>query len=204
MLVVTAASALAGVLFAPNLPDRMASHWNLYGQVDGTMPKAAALLLFPGMIAGIYVLFLGMVAILPLRANVDSFRPQLNLVFVGLGLFLAYLTGVTLAWNLGLRFRIEQAFLPGIAALTYLVGHVLGRAKRNWVFGIRTPWTLSADDVWVRTHRLGGIVFRVCAVLMLVGGFAGNAAWVVVLGPIVLGSVLLVVYSYWLWRQAQV
>lgn len=191
----------AGFFLSPGLPDTLASHWNFQGEVDGTLPKTAALVAFPAMIAGVYVLFLGMIVILPMRENMSSFRPQLNQLFIGLAVFLAYLAGVTMAWNLGLRFRIEQAVLPGVAALFYILGSVMGRSKRNWLFGIRTPWTLSSDRVWERTHRFGGLVFKVTALVMLLGVIQGNSAWLLVLLPAAVGSVAVVIYSYLVWRQ---
>ena len=195
------AMLFAGLVLGPRLPSTMASHWNIAGDVDGTMPRAAALTIFPLMIAGIYLLFLLLIEILPLKENVAAFRPQMNLFFVGLGVFLAYLDAIVFAWNLGLRFAIEQAVLPGIAVLLYLIGHILGQAKRNWMFGIRTPWTLSSDRVWESTHRLGGLVFKICAGLTLLGGFLGEAAAPIFIIPVALGSLAVTVYSYFAWRQ---
>ncbi|MGH2605965.1 MAG: SdpI family protein, partial [Anaerolineales bacterium] len=193
----------AGLVLAPRLPSAMASHWNIAGEVDGTMSKMAAVVIFPAMIAGSYLLFLVLIEILPLKDNVAAFRPQMNLFFVGLGIFLAYLNGIVLAWNLGLRFAIEQAVLPGIAVLLYLIGHILGQARRNWMFGIRTPWTLSSDRVWESTHRVGGLVFKVCAGLALLGAFLGETAAPMFIIPVALGSLAVVVYSYLVWRQEQ-
>lgn len=197
----TLAMLAAGFALAPRLPELMATHWNFAGAVDGTMPRTPALVIFPAMIGVTYLLFLGLIEILPLKENVAGFRAPLNLFFVGLAVFLAYLHGVVLAWNLGTRLAIEMAVLPGVAALLYLVGHILGRAKRNWMFGIRTPWTLSSDRVWERTHRFGGLVFKACAVLALVGAFLGKAAAPMFIVPVALGSLATVVYSYFEWRQ---
>jgi uncharacterized membrane protein len=191
----------AGLILSPRLPGTMASHWNFQGEVDGTMPRTEALIGFPAMIASIYLLCLGLMAILPMRQNMSSFRPQLNQFFVGLAVFLAYLAGVTMAWNLGFRFRIEQAVVPGVAALFYILGTIMARSKRNWLFGIRTPWTLSSDRVWENTHRFGGLVFRVIAVVMLLGLILGDSAWLMLVIPLAIGSVAVVVYSYLIWRQ---
>lgn len=199
----TVAMLAAGLVLAPRLPSAMASHWNIAGEVDGTMSKMAALVIFPAMIAGTYLLFLVLIEILPLKENVAAFRPQMNLFFVALGIFLAYLNGIVLAWNLGLRFAIEQAVLPGIAVLLYLIGHILGQARRNWMFGIRTPWTLSSDRVWESTHRVGGLVFKVCAGLALLGAFLGETAAPMFIIPVALGSLAVVVYSYLVWKQEQ-
>jgi uncharacterized membrane protein len=201
--ILTAVALGAGWIVGPALPDPMASHWNLAGEVDGTLGKTAALLVVPGLLAGVYLLFLGLIAILPLRENVQAFRPQLNLFLVGLAVFFSYLHAVSLAWNLGYVFAIEQAVLPGMAVFVFLVGHVLGQAKRNWMFGIRTPWTLSSDAVWERTHRVGGRLFKVAAAFTALGAVLGTLAWLLVLVPMSAAAVYPVAYSYFAYQQEQ-
>ncbi len=192
----------AGLLLAPKLPATIVSHWNFQGVPDGSMPRDALLVTFPALIAGLYLLIVVLIGSLPMRENVAVFRPQLNLFLVGLSIFLAYVAGLTLAWNLGVRFSFGLWILPAMAALFYMIGDMMGRAKRNWLFGIRTPWTLSSDQVWDETHRFGGWVFKVCAVLTLGAAFLGDSDWPLLLIPILVGSLGIVAYSYFAWRRA--
>jgi len=58
---------------------------------------------------------------------------------------------------------------PGLFVLFYYLGILMQHSRRNWFVGIRTPWTLSSDVVWEKTHKRGGLVFKACAVLVLAG-----------------------------------
>lgn len=191
----TLALLAAGLLLAPKLPATVVSHWNFQGVPDGTMPRDALLLTFPALIAGMYLLIVVLIRILLLRENVADFRPQLNLFLVALSIFLAYVAALSLAWNLSMRFSFSLFILPAMAALFYMIGDIMGRAKRNWLFGIRTPWTLSSDQVWDETHRFGGWVFKVCAVLTLGTVFLGDSGWPLLLIPLLVGSLGTVAYS---------
>ena len=191
----------AGLLLAPRLPATVVSHWNFQGEPDGTMSREAMLVTFPALIAGVYLLIVVMIGILPLRENVAVFRPELNLFLVALSAFLAYVAALSLAWNLGARFSFTLVILPAIGVLFFVIGDILGRAKRNWLFGIRTPWTLSSDSVWDQTHRFGSLVFKACGILTLLAVFLGDAGWALLLIPLLVGSLGTVAYSYLAWRR---
>ena len=74
--------------------------------------------------------------------------------------------------------------------------------KRNWFFGIRTPWTLSSDEVWDKTHKFGGKLIQLSAVISLLGFFVGkNAVIFVLIVPIILAALTSVVYSYVIYKK---
>ncbi len=49
---------LAGVLLWDQLPDQMASHWDVNDQVNGYMPKFWGVFMMPLVTLGMFVLFL--------------------------------------------------------------------------------------------------------------------------------------------------
>ena len=85
----------------------------------------------------------------------------------------------------------------------FYTGVVLQKSKRNWIIGIRTPWTLSSDYVWGRTHALGGKLFKISGILSVIGIFFGDYSLFFVLAPIILASIYLIVYSYLRYREEQ-
>ena len=91
--------------------------------------------------------------------------------------------------------------LPFLGVLFIAVGWMLRKAKRNFFIGIRTPWTLSSDTVWDKTHQLGSNLFMASGALAIVGGFFGGmtAFWLMFI-PLIGSSLFLVVYSYVLYR----
>ncbi len=203
VVILIAAALLAGLLLWNRLPDPMASHWGFNDQVDGRMSKAWGIFLMPLMSLGLFLLFLVIPNIDPLKANIAQFRGMFNLFILFVMLFLVYVYGLTLAWNLGFtHFRMSQSLLPAIGLLFILVGFMLRRAKRNFFIGIRTPWTLSSDKVWDETHRLGSILFIASGLLALVGALLGGSlAFVLIFFPLMGSTLLLVVYSYLLYVQ---
>ena len=86
--------------------------------------------------------------------------------------------------------------VPAIAILFFFIGILVENAKRNWFIGIRTPWTLSSAKVWDRTHKRGGRLFKIAAVIAFFGVFFPDYSVWMVLIPILLVSVYTIVYSY--------
>jgi uncharacterized membrane protein len=202
-LIMIALALLAGALLWDRLPDQMASHWNINDQVNGTMPKFWGVFLMPLITLGMLVLFLVIPSIDPLKANIAQFRESFNLFIVLIIAFMLYIHGLTLAWSLGYQnFKMSAAMLPFMGVLFIAVGFMLRKAKRNFFIGIRTPWTLSSDSVWAKTHQLGSVLFMASGVLAIIGGFFGGliAFWLMFI-PLIGSSLFLVVYSYVLYRS---
>jgi uncharacterized membrane protein len=142
--------------FYPRLPERVASHWNAAGVVDGYMSRFWGAFLMPVVISAMAMLFLLLPKIDPLKANYEKFRRYFDGFIILIMLFMGYIHGLSIAWNLGIYFNFSFAMLPPMAILFYGVGVLTQNAKRNWFVGIRTPWTLSSDEIWDKTHQLGG------------------------------------------------
>lgn len=200
-LLILGALILGAVLW-PQLPDPMASHWNVNDQVDGYTSRLWGVLLMPLISLAMLGLFLLIPKIDPLKANIAAFRPTFNLFIFLFLLFLFYLHGLTLLWNLGYHFRMSQALLPAMGLLFFFIAHLLRHAKRNWFIGIRTPWTLSSDRVWSETHRIGATLFAICGILSILGGLLGGtfAIWLTIL-PLLLTTLFLIIYSYFLYQR---
>ncbi len=196
--------AAASVLALPSLPEQVATHWNAAGQPDDTMPRLAGAFLLPAITAGVALLLYVVPRIDPRREAVESFRGPYEWFVVGMVAFLAYVHGMTLAWNLGLRFSFTGAMSVPLAGLFLGLGELLARAQPNWTVGIRTPWTLSDDEVWAETHRRGAWAFRALGVATLVAVAVPD-----LLLPVVVGGALLVAgyttaFSYVAYRRRQV
>ncbi len=155
--------------FYPQMPERMASHWNAQGQVDGYMSRFWGVFLMPIVSLGLSLLFVLIPRIDPLRANIEKFRRHYYGFVLIILVFLLYLYLLTIFWNLGFRFNMVRMLTPAFAVLFYFCGVLMGKAKRNYFVGIRTPWTLNNEAVWDKTHRLGGKLFKAAGVVALLG-----------------------------------
>jgi len=201
-LVVIAAMFAAAALAWSGAPDRIPVHWNIDGQVDRYAGKFEGLLLMPLAALGMYALMLVLPRIDPGRANYPRFAGAYTVIRVTvLGIFAAFDVALHVWLRTG-RLNIAT-FAPGVMGVMAIVlGAVLGRVRPNWFVGIRTPWTLSSRTSWVRTHEAGGRVFVGVGVATIVAAFIGPrvAFWVLVAG-LMGGTLVLVVYSYLLWRR---
>jgi uncharacterized membrane protein len=190
-------STLVGLLFWNQLPDQMASHWGINDQVDDTTSKFWGVFLMPLVTTGLLLLFLVIPSIDPLKANIAQFRGTFNLFIVLMIIFMIYIYGLTLAWNLGYtNFRMSSAMLPALGLLFIFLGSLIQKSKRNFFIGIRTPWTLSSDTVWDETHRVGGSLFKISGALALVGALFPDYAFWFFFIPLICTALFSISYSY--------
>ncbi len=203
VMVLIALSLLAGVLLWNQLPDPMPSHWDANDHVNGYMPKVWGVFMIPLMAMGLLALFLIIPSIDPLKANIAQFRETFNLFITLIITFVFYVYGLTIVWSLGYQnFKMSAALLPFIGILFIFIGYLLRRAKRNFFIGIRTPWTLSSDSVWDKTHQVGSVLFMISGIFAFLGAFFGGVtAFLLMLIPLIGSTLFLVVYSYILYRD---
>ncbi len=203
VLAMIALAVIAGLIFWNQLPEQMASHWGADDQVNGYMPKFWGVFLMPIITLVMFALFLLIPNIDPLKANVAQFRETFNLFILFIVMFLLYIHGLTLAWSLGYTsFKMSSAMLPVMGLLFIFVGYLLRRSKRNFFIGIRTPWTLSSDTVWDKTHQLGSTLFMLSGTLAIIGSFVGGtAAFLLIFIPLIASVLATVVYSYILYSN---
>jgi uncharacterized membrane protein len=182
--------------FYSQLPDVITSHWNALGEANGSMGKFWGLFLMP-LISLVLLLFFKLIPrIDPLKKNIKIFKREFDWFIVLILLFLLYIYLLTIAWNFGSRFNMIQFMAPAFAVLFYFAGTLIGRIKRNWFVGIRTPWTLSSDKIWDKTHALGRKLFKIAGILSLGGViFPSYAIWFII-APIILFALYLILYSY--------
>lgn len=203
VLILIAAAVIAGALFWNPLPEQMASHWNTNDEVDGHISKFWGVFLMPLITVGMFLLFLVIPNIDPLKANIAQFRGTFNLFIVLIIAFMLYIHSLTLVWNLGYQdFKMSAAMLPFMGILFITIGYMLKKAKRNFFIGIRTPWTLSSDSVWDKTHQLGSLLFMLSGAFAFAGAFfGGTTAFWLMFVPLIGSAVFLVAYSYVLYQR---
>lgn len=194
-------SFAVALYFYPQMPEEMASHWNAQGQVDDYTSKFWGLFLMPFILVGLGLLFILIPIIDPLKANIEKFRKYYDRFFILFFIFLLSVHFQVILWNLGIKISPNVTFPIGFGLLFFYLGILCENAKRNWFIGIRTPWTLSSERVWEKTHKIGGKLFKIAGVIILIGAFFQNYALFFILAPVILVAVYTIVYSYFEYQK---
>ena len=185
------------VFMAPCVPDQLPSHWNAQGQVDGYTSKPLAVFLFLGLIMAFYVLLMFLPRFDPFKKNYQQFAGAyywLRLMMTG---FLVALYIIFLLAASGHLSNIPKATISLIALLFVGMGFLMPKIKRNYFIGIRTPWTLQSDEVWAKTHKLGGWCFVIAGALCFLTIWL--EAWfssLMFIAIILVAALLPIIYSY--------
>lgn len=187
--------------FYNSLPAQIATHWNAQGIADGYGGKIVGLFLIPFISIAIFFLYLVIPHLDPLRENIQRFRGYYDLTFITIIVFMLYVHVLTIIFNLGYVFNFSLMIVPAIGVLLIMMGFILQNSRRNWFVGIRTPWTLSSDEVWRKTHILGGKLFKISGVITLIGLFFPKQTIWFVISPILISAIVSIVYSYIVYRQ---
>jgi len=201
LLLIIVFSFALSAYFYPKLPSQIATHWNLAGEADGYSSKAFGLFLIPVLLVILFAIFMLLPRIDPLRENVKKFWNQFVTFIALLFFFLIYLQLLMIQWNRGVEFDFVRFLVPAFSVLFFYIGILLEKAKRNWFIGIRTPWTLSSDAVWDKTHALAAPLFKAAAIVNLAGVIWPQAAFFLLFGTIIIAALLPTAYSYFVFQK---
>lgn len=192
-------SILISFFVYPLMPEQLATHWNSQGVADGFSGKWSTFLM-PIVITAIAVLFTVLPMIDPLKKNIEKFRKYYEYFILILVLFFLVIQGQMLLWNLGYEISPNYVMPVGIGLLFFYIGVLCDHSKRNWFIGIRTPWTLSSEKVWEKTHKLGAVLFKLSGIIAIFGVLSKYVLWFVLV-PALLTALITIVYSYVIYKK---
>ena len=200
-LFLIAAMFVASIITFPSAPDTIPIHWGINGEPNGFGGKFEGLFLLPLMTAGIYLLLLFLPKIDPKRANYDKFGGVYRIIRTLIVVFMAGLHGAIIASIRGSSIDISMAVMVMVGLILAVLGNYFGKLKQTWFVGIRTPWTMTSELSWTKTHQLGGKIFVVFGLLLALAGLTKQPwMFVVVIGLFMVSIILLMVYSYMVWK----
>lgn len=178
-------------------------HWNLEGVADRFGSKEEALFSIPIISAMLTLIFLVIPRFDPRRKNLEQSAKLWNAAAIGVVLLAGAVHAFLVFSALGFDLRVTDVVVPGIAGLFVLLGNYLGKTRSNWFAGVRTPWTLSSDYSWEKTHRWAGRLFVVTGVLTLAAWLLTDerTTMVVMIAAITATALISVVLSYVYWKN---
>lgn len=192
----------AAVWLYPQLPAEVPGHWNVHGQVDGYMPRFWGAAMPALMVFGLAVLMVVLPLVSPRKFEIGPFaRIYVLLMLVVQAIVLIIGLTVLLA-GAGYAVRVPFVVMLAVGALFMVLGNYMGKLRRNFFMGIRTPWTLASDAVWERTHRMGGWAFVLGGAVLIVGTLAGGMLWPLI-ALVAIAVVAPVAYSFVVYRRLE-
>lgn len=195
-------SIVSSFWFYQRMPEVVPVHWGINGQADGFGPKWFAAFFFPVLIIGLYLLFTFLPHLDPKKERYREFAESYQKFKFGFTAFFVFIYFVASLAGIGYNVPVGKVVAMGTGILIILIGNYLGKIKPNWFVGIKTPWTLSNEEVWSRTHRFGGKLFVLSGSLTLFGTFLRpEVMFGLVIGPILLSSLISVIYSYIIYKK---
>ena len=188
----------------PLLPDQIAIHFDLHGTPNGWGSRWT-IFIMPVLTIGIYGLILFLPQIDPKRMNNPEFSSLFYKIRLTVVLFMSVMAvfATQAAIDGSMSTGLSHYIPVGVFLLLALLGNFMINIKPNWFIGIRTPWTLSSDNVWRRTHQLFGRVWFYGGLLCAAISFFAPEEWTVALILIfALGSAIAAFgYSFWLYKK---
>lgn len=113
-----------------------------------------------------------------------------------------YLSILCTIWEIQ-WFSINFVIFMMLGYLFLLVGNYMPRMKQNFTMGIKTPWTLSSEKVWNKTHRLGGYLFVLASLPMFLMAFVSNTVTYIILGAVIAVAVIVPTYMSYHWYKVE-
>lgn len=165
LMLVVLAFLLVAVVFH-RLPQEIPIHWGVDGQANRWLGKPWGALVLPSLTLVTTLLLIVAPALMPGGFNVESPPRFYPVVVAALAGFLVFVTAVQLLVAAGSPLNLPRLVVGAAGGLLAVTGNYLGKVPRNHLIGIRTPWTLSSEFVWERTHRFSGPVFVLCGVAL--------------------------------------
>jgi uncharacterized membrane protein len=196
-------ATLIGTMVAyPSLPGTVPIHWDAQGHVNGWGPKWSLFLYGPGMMLLMVLMFSALPWLSPKKFEVDSFRATYLYIMIVIVGMVAYCQILMLVSALGTVIDVSRAVEGGICLLIALLGNVMGKVRRNFFVGIRTPWTIASEQVWNATHRFAAKTFFAGGLLGLLAVILRAPFWLPVTA-ILVAALVPAIYSLVFYKQLE-
>jgi uncharacterized membrane protein len=203
LLALTAATGFS-VWAYPHLPAEVATHFDFQGEPNGWSSRLLATVFIPALGLVLVTVFMVLPRIDPRRANYALFSPTYWTVVNAALVLLLGVHVLSLGKALGWNVNMSRVGLLGVGGLFILMGNLMPRIRPNWFMGLRTPWTLSSDSVWRKTHRFGGAAFVLAGACFVASALLGSTwARYGAVGVAVGAGLSSVLYSYVVWKREQ-
>lgn len=199
-LIAILAMFITALIVWQRVPGSLPVHWNAAGEIDRYGNKFEGLLLMPLVALGSYLLIIFLPKIDARRKEQDPMLLSFIALIMTLLLVCIYFT--TIAIIFGYDIELPRVVTLAMGVLFILLGNIMPKVQSNWFIGVRTMWTLESEHSWFMTHRLAGWIMSIGGLILVITSFFLKTQWLVALIIVlVVGTLLLIPYSYFMWKQ---
>lgn len=185
-----------GLIFWEQLPAEIATHWGTDNQPNGWSSKSMAVFGIPSIIAALHIFCLIMTFADPKKNNIG--KKAIGIVYWILPATSLLVMGSTYVYALGMKINIGMICCLLLGIIFIALGNYLPKAKQNFTFGYKLPWTLYSEENWNKTHRLAGWLMVICGFAFLINAFI-LSEWV--FGFCIAAAIVPMIYSYVLYKK---
>lgn len=188
----------------PQIPPdkRLPVHWAASGVPNGFAGKTTVLLGLPLLAVGLAALLAVIPWLEPRRLNLSQSAKAYTAGWAAILAVIGATQSAAVLYALGRERVAAVIVLAALGGLFLVVGNYLGKVRSNFFFGIRTPWTLSSELSWNKTHRLGGRLFVLLGVALILAAVIGSGGLSFAVALVGSGLIVAVtvVYSFLTWK----
>ena len=186
--------SLVGCVFWNQLPEEIPTHFNLLGQADGYNHKMSAIFGLPTLMLLMHWLLLFLMIKDPKSSNISS---KIQLLIYWIIPFVSCLSMISI-FGESLGYSMMSGLLAQIfmGVVMIVIGNYLPKTHRNYIIGIRLPWTLENDKNWRKTHRLAGKIWVLGGLLLFLNSFVQLYVYWVFFLTLFFVVIIPSVYSY--------
>lgn len=201
-LIIMSLSILCWVILYNKLPSQIPMQWGVDGTVNSYAPKLQAAFTHNGILLFLYALLVLSPKMDPRKQNYQKFSRSYRIITLAIMLVLFLLNISVLLASLGYNLNVTTITPILVGILFIILGNYMQTVKPNFFIGIRTAWTLSNEQVWRKTHRLGSKLFILGGLLFFVTPFVPEQLLFPLIISIILAVVLIpTLYSYVQYRK---
>ena len=191
---------LAGLLVWDKFPERMTTHWGITGAPDGWSSVPFAVFAPPMLLLAVHWFCLWFTARDP--GNQGRNKKPFGIVLWIVPVMSNLCSGMMYALALGAEFSISSIMVGAMGVLFAVIGNYLPKCKMNSTIGIKVPWAYTSEENWNATHRLGGKLWTVGGIVMILCAFLpGDMGIIVTLLGLIPLIVVPTVYSWQFYKK---
>jgi len=199
---ITLISGVAAFLLLPS-DATIPLHWNINGTIDKRVNSHDVLFIIPVLQGLVVALFAVVVAIEPRQENIRKSMPAIQVMMLSAVIMLAFVQFVIIGESFSPGTIGIETLFSALGILFVITGNYMTKMRSGFFFGLRTPWTLSSDHVWKKTHRLAGKLFMLAGIIIFLTSFIVTIKTMsyILLATVLPAAIIPVIYSWMIWRQ---